>query len=485
MLELTKGNIQTITKTIDQADITVSHLRDDLIDHVCCEVEQMMQQGLDFNIAFAQLKNNIGIKDLQKVQEQTLLFIDKIYCVMKTTLKVSGVVSTVLLTFGSLFKTMHWPGASVLLLLGFFALCFFFLPSANYVMHREKKDRGMAFLFISAFLGSFGFLLGLLFKIMHWPGANILLLAGLATLILLFFPTLWVKVGKKAPTNKLKAVYTIGIASGMIYLFGLLSKLMHWPGASIALISGSVMLVFVFVPALTFQKYKTEQRIKISYIYLIAAISWFTLFSMLLSLSMNRNMALSLVDEGIILQRAVDQIENQNKKMDGSTLGAIQSSKIAEIHQLADDLCAFIESAKTDMVGLLDNQNPNAIQNGKVNLIAVSNWTNMSSPNLVMMGLNGNGKAFQIKNMLDITRNSFVEILGSDNQAALMIGALLDTSVPKQVKDKNISWEGFYFEKTHLIVCLNELTILQRNVRLAEMETISSLIEQKTELSNL
>src|SRR3989304_5524239 len=187
---LNKGIIRLITETIDNAGITFSHLRDDLIDHLCCQIEKEMQGGLNFQNAFAKIKNSTGIKDLQKVQEKTILLIDKNYCAMKKTMKVSGIISTSLLMFGSLFKIYHWPGASVMITLGFLILCLLFLPSANYVMHKEKKDKSLMLLFISAFLGSFGFFLGILFKVQHWPGAGLMLTIGIGLLWVGFLPAL-------------------------------------------------------------------------------------------------------------------------------------------------------------------------------------------------------------------------------------------------------------------------------------------------------
>ena len=49
MPELSLHNIDQISRDLRKQDITFSHLLEELIDHVCCDVEYEMQNGLDFS----------------------------------------------------------------------------------------------------------------------------------------------------------------------------------------------------------------------------------------------------------------------------------------------------------------------------------------------------------------------------------------------------------------------------------------------------
>src|SRR6266540_2195145 len=129
MFELTHKHLELITADVSRADISYSHLKYDLIDHICCDLENEMGHGLPFEKAYEMVKKRIGLRGLQQIQEDTLSLIDKKYRIMKNTMKIFGVVSTILMSFGALFKIEHWPGAGVMLVLGFFLLCFVFLPS--------------------------------------------------------------------------------------------------------------------------------------------------------------------------------------------------------------------------------------------------------------------------------------------------------------------------------------------------------------------
>ena len=48
MPELSFQNIEDISLDIRRQEITFSHLADELIDHICCDVENEMQKGLSF-----------------------------------------------------------------------------------------------------------------------------------------------------------------------------------------------------------------------------------------------------------------------------------------------------------------------------------------------------------------------------------------------------------------------------------------------------
>ena len=60
MPELTLHHIEQISRDIRKQEIVFSHLLEDLIDHVCCDVEQEMQSGLNFTEAYQGVKQKMG-----------------------------------------------------------------------------------------------------------------------------------------------------------------------------------------------------------------------------------------------------------------------------------------------------------------------------------------------------------------------------------------------------------------------------------------
>jgi hypothetical protein len=83
-----------------------------------------------------------------------------------------------LLTFGygSLFKIMHWPGSGILLtaaLFLFFPIAILIAVFKGFGASQNKIAR------ILAGLGGYTLSMAILFKIMHWPNASIILTVGL------------------------------------------------------------------------------------------------------------------------------------------------------------------------------------------------------------------------------------------------------------------------------------------------------------------
>jgi hypothetical protein len=72
MPELTLQNIDLISRDVKREEIIISHLLEDLIDHVCCDVEEEMQNGLNFTEAYRKVKNKMGPRRLKEIQEETL-----------------------------------------------------------------------------------------------------------------------------------------------------------------------------------------------------------------------------------------------------------------------------------------------------------------------------------------------------------------------------------------------------------------------------
>ena len=158
MYSLDKKQVDIIVADVQLAAITLSHLADDLVDHICCEVESLINEGKNFDQAYELVKKQTGIEVLQKIQDNTKFLIDKNYRLMKTTMKITGNISLAMLGFGTIFKIMHWPGASVLLVFGFFVLCAIFFPMTVHTNYKKSEKKQNLFLHIAILVGGVFFM---------------------------------------------------------------------------------------------------------------------------------------------------------------------------------------------------------------------------------------------------------------------------------------------------------------------------------------
>jgi hypothetical protein len=269
MPELNLYHIDQITRDINREEISFSHLLEDLIDHICCDVEYEMQKGSDFSEAYKIVKQKIGPHRLKEIQKETLYLVDTKYRNMKNLMKISGIAGTILFGFAAMFKIQHWPLAGVLMTLGALTLIFAFLPSALSVLWKETHNTKRLLLFISAFLSGACFVAGTLFKIQHWPFAGSLLTLGALLGILFFIPSLMLN-RLYDPENKSKrGAYILGAAGTMLYVAGLLFKIQHWPMATLFMVTGMILLVILALPLYTWISWKEENHISPIFIFLI------------------------------------------------------------------------------------------------------------------------------------------------------------------------------------------------------------------------
>jgi len=200
MSPLTHRQIETIAEMLDEKGLSPA-LRDDLLDHYCCAVETEMAAGLNFTEALQTAGNKICPNGPEEVQFETqhILSQSKINP-MKKFLYLVSFLSVVGLTVGMFFKILHWPGANMLMLGGTVLLVSTLLPLIFHNMYRtaERTDVKLRVKVISGYLGFACLALGLMFKNLHWPGANVILGSGILVLNLVYFPLAFLKMYRRS-----------------------------------------------------------------------------------------------------------------------------------------------------------------------------------------------------------------------------------------------------------------------------------------------
>jgi hypothetical protein len=482
MYLLSLNNIDLIKSDISRQRVSYSHLLDDLVDHVCCDVEVEMDSGLSFNQAYSKVKDRIGVNRFKKIQIETLLLIDKNYKLMKTFMKIFGVLSPTLISLAALFKIQHWPGASIMLTLGFFFLCFLFLPSSVYVLHTENKaSKKHLLMYMSGLISSILFLVGILFKVQHWPGASMLLFVGLVLLALVFLPSLvFSKISDDKGEGK-KTAYIVGLFAGVFYITGFLFKLMHWPGASMAILIGLILGVAVFLPAISYANFKDETYVKGRFIFLTVAVMMSAMFISLMSLSVSRNILNDFVVAETQFDNVLQDLTLKNTLLTESFIVEdISFESATEVRSKTGEIETWINELKRELIIAVDPNNTEAFSGDEIDYKKINGKDNGSVPLEILFGDDNKGKAYQLKGILQEYRGFLLSI--SDNADLVSsLDILLDVSEVREIHNHPITWEELYFSHRTLISVLSSLTTIQVQLRLAEKEAIGILAESEDE----
>jgi len=167
--KLSRNEIDFIKDDVKKSEISFTHLEEELIDHLCCMVEELMHDGCSFDLAFQNVKKEVGMDSLKAIEIQTIILINKKFHAMKRTMKISGIIGLSAIVVSSLLKIMHWPGAGILLTIGFATLLLAYLPALSLTLKKEKILKRKMQLSYFGIITAFVLLLSFLFGLMHWP----------------------------------------------------------------------------------------------------------------------------------------------------------------------------------------------------------------------------------------------------------------------------------------------------------------------------
>ncbi|MEY4521408.1 MAG: hypothetical protein RIT10_593 [Bacteroidota bacterium] len=221
MYVLTDEQIAFILNDIRRNGIELEELQLDLLDHICCVIESEVTPEKNFEEVYRSILPRFYKRSLREIEEETqLLLTFKNYYAMKKVMIISGTFSAFTFTIGSLFKIMHWPGAALLLQAGIVFFCFLFLPILSILKVKEQKQRKDKLLIGIATIFAIVICLATLFKVMHWPFATLLWTSALAILFFIFLP-IYFFGGIRNPetkTNTIVSSILILIAGGLLFL---------------------------------------------------------------------------------------------------------------------------------------------------------------------------------------------------------------------------------------------------------------------------
>lgn len=108
---------------------------------------------------------------------------------MKKLTTILGIIGAVLTMVGTIFKFLHWPGASILITLGATTLAIYMW---FYIFVQGKVVNDVIEKSFAAVMGLAGVFMsiGYVFKMLHWPGANVLITIFIILSILLIILSL-------------------------------------------------------------------------------------------------------------------------------------------------------------------------------------------------------------------------------------------------------------------------------------------------------
>jgi len=141
MYRISDQQIDYILSDIGARGVEMESLQQNLLDHICCIIENNLEENGDFESFYKKTIHTFYKHELWEIEEETLLLLTyKNYYTMKKIMINSGIAAATFFIIGSFFKFMHWPGASLLILLGMAIGALIYLPLL-FLFKKTKRQK--------------------------------------------------------------------------------------------------------------------------------------------------------------------------------------------------------------------------------------------------------------------------------------------------------------------------------------------------------
>ncbi len=402
---------------------------------------------------------------------------------MNRLLNILSYITILLAVVGFVFKLHHWPGAGPMLIFSLGFLSLFFFPA--YIVYRikEAKERGQKTMNIIGFTCIAIFNLGTLFKIMHWPVANTLLIFSVVLFAFGFIPVYVVYHFKKSNGSKEKMMYLFsGFYLGLLSL-GLLFKLMHWPASVEIMIAGCAFMFLGYLPLFfSLRKSNPDFTKKLAnYCFIVIVIVCLIRVSTNNSNNVFLN-TFSLSEE--IMNGITANLNYKIESLASTDATDINTkNKINKVKELSDELNNYIQHLRSYLI--MNSDGTSKEWADSVSLYEVYAKDNMDVPTKILIGgdaespREGTFSARELKNKITVYREDILGMFEGDERKIMEKITGLNTSpMMNRNESRMIDWEVNVFYNVPLAGVINILSQLQNNIRLAESEIISRLQNQ-------
>jgi len=201
MSNLTEQNLEFIIQVINRSKIESNEMKEDLIDHFCCAIEEEMRKGLNFEKSYDKAYQNICPDGFDEIQHETIfLLTSKKIKAMKRLMYVSGYLSVIGITTTVLMKFNHLAGGQIVLFSTASILVFLFLPALFINLYKRELTKSISdkLKYMSGLLGVVLLVAFVVFKTSHWSGSTMIFLTSVVIFNFVFFPFLFFKMYRKS-----------------------------------------------------------------------------------------------------------------------------------------------------------------------------------------------------------------------------------------------------------------------------------------------
>lgn len=321
-------------------------------------------------------------------------------------------------------------------------------------------------------LAIFTFLVGAIFKMQHFPGANILIIVACLCFSFGYAVPLYLEKSKAATDSYSKGISFWVLLLMVVFPIAFMFKLLHFPFANIVFLF-TIGLVIISIPFLIYYAFKTKDNVKKINFQNEMMVSIFLVSCIVIMFAFGKRDFDSYIPINRYVMKEIKFHETKSNELFAvihnsvaeKSYGDIYIKKAKEVKGISDSLCNYILSVEkllAEYVGQSD-WNTDSIE---------SLWdkSNTTASTNILVAKDGQQKGVELK----LKINRFKEVMGplTSDRGKELIALLFNTGDVK-CEGETVAWEVDKFQSAPLIAVITELNQIRSGIRTLESETMS------------
>jgi hypothetical protein len=321
-------------------------------------------------------------------------------------------------------------------------------------------------------LAIFVFLVGAIFKMQHFPGANILIIIACLCFSFGYAVPLFIEKNKVSKDSYSKNISFWVMLLMVVFPIAFMFKILHFPYANFVFL-GTIGLVIISIPFLIYYAFKTKDDVKKINFQNEMMVTFFLVSCIVIMFAFGKKDFDSYTP---INRHVLNEIQFQETKSNelfavihnsvaDKSYGEIFVKKAKDVKGASDSLCNYIltlEKLLTEYVGQ-KGWNTDSIEN-------LWDKSNTTASNNIFLAKDGPQKGVELKQKINKYKEIMQQIT-SDRGKELIV--LFFNTGDVKCEGSTISWESDKFESNPLITVITELNQMRSDIRMLEAETMS------------
>ncbi len=347
------------------------------------------------------------------------------------TLKILGWLVAVTIIIGGIFKVQHWPGANVAILISAFVYFTLYMPLW---FQQAWKEKGKRFFIVTQFLFTCLFVIWQIVNYLNWKGVNLVDSILFMIVILAIIPISLFKLAQQGRTS--------------LYKFNNL-----------------VLIIFFISISQTYVKRISETNVGYN--------------GFVLSANQVEASYKTIQSKSIYLYSTLNKLNNKTANP--------YYKKALLLKRLTDSTEEYINQFKINLITKLDNRVE--LNFDTIHISEIRDLADMEVPQKVIVGDNpespslGKYKGTELKSVVDVYRDSAVNYVTDDEKTFIISGTNLNTQ-DINVNGEKENWVTYNFAHVPGITALVTLTELQYEVKNLESVVLTNLLNNASKSGN-